>query len=240
MARRPPSRFQAALSYPNRQAHEAALDRTDAIGQQPGVLHADLVQPLRKLPDELAAWLVLRPSQSAEAAALWFNLDIPTSRVDGRAPWRAGVHLRTEAAYLPSGWVLIGPDPTECDGGTFARLLFVDEANRVTEHPLVAASTGRTRSFDGMDHAKKVLTPAVLAQGSPPPGCRWNGGAGLHTEWDAGAAGSSKATCRGRNGLWSVEWSHHGFAVACGRTPHSHLFDTLAAAMRFISTEDAR
>ena len=240
MARRPPSTFQNTVSYPNRQAHEAALDRTDAIGQQPGVLHADLVQPLRKLPDELAAWLALRPSQSAEAAALWFDLGIPTSRVDGRAPWREGVYLHTEAAYLRSGWVLIGPDPTERKGGTFARLLFVDEANRVTEHPLVAASTGGTRSFDGMDHAKQVLTPTVLAQGSPPPGCRWDGGAGMHTEWVAGAAGSSKATCRGRKGLWSVKWFHQGFAVACGRTTRSHLFDTLAAAMRFISTEDTR
>ena len=239
MAHRPPSTFKTTVSYPNRQSHEDALDKTDAVGPHGGVGHAALVLPLRKLPEELAAYLSLRFFGSTKPAALWSKMDMSTARVDGRAPHRAEIH-EADVACLPNGWVLIGPDPTEQKNGTFAWLLSLDKANRATERPLVGSKSERVRIFDSREHARQVLTPSVLAMGSPPPGLRWSGDPGLPSEWEAGAAGTNKATYRGQNGPWSIEWSPYSFTVICNRIRHRKPFDNLAEARRFIITEDAR
>ena len=241
MAKCKPSVFVAPVRFPNREAHEAALDQTDAVGRcRPN--HGDLIPPLPHPAAVIAgaAALALHGTRPApDLSSLWVALPASSVRFDGRAPHRADLY-REDAAEVPCGFILIGPDLSGQVGGTFARLLF-RTGNRETFHRLVRVKLGDPVLFDGRQSAKDVLGPFILAGGIPPAGMRWYGCPELGSPWQPGKRSYGGAEAMfARRYKWTLRATASGFTVTCNRTRHPEPFASIEAAKQFITHEDAK
>ena len=241
MAKGRPSVFVAPVRFLNREAHEAALDQTDAVGPCfPD--HADLIPPLphpAAVMAGAAGLAMLGTPPASNLSSFWAALPMPSVRVDGRAPHRADI-FHEEAAEVPRGFVLIGPDLSDRVSGTFARLLF-RAGGRETFHRLVRAGSGNPVLFDGWQKAKDALGPSILAGGVPPAGMRWDGCPELGSPWQPGKGsyGGAEAMFAGRH-KWTLRATASGFTVTCNRTRHPEPFASIEAAKQFITHEDAK
>src|SRR4051794_22475572 len=104
--RRSGSSFTTSVRFDTRAEHEAALDETDRIGPC-AVPYDAIVPPLRLAPEGLlAACRATDLRHDLDSNVLWATVELPTHRVDGRCPYKAYDHMRSEVARIGNNFIL--------------------------------------------------------------------------------------------------------------------------------------
>jgi hypothetical protein len=127
----------------------------------------DLIPPLPRTPDEIAAFAGFAPPMPD--VPQWVTVE--TSRGDPRTPWRAQDRDPSPARYVRNMGVLV---VTGIGLGQGWRARLLRGPAPVREHTLVHAPSGRVVRFDNQRHAIDILNGIVAAGGNPPKGRAWD------------------------------------------------------------------
>jgi hypothetical protein len=163
--------------FADRAEHEAAFAWAEQFGPQLGMPAADILPALPYTRDQLVAVAALLSGVKSPYGRF---AEIPTARIDPRAPWRTqevglAQHVKDHDYLVVRG---MGPFL-----GWFASLLRAPHQSAVTEHLLVAARSGRLIRFDDRNDAARQLQPVVNAGGNLPRKWRWDPPVDIDSDW---------------------------------------------------------